>query len=370
MILKRFPRQRYTAIFNPHSGFFARVEDVGAPEPFWAEHGPELLDIAITNRCDRGCFICYRKSDEMGHHMTVEDYRDVIRQAQAMHAFQVALGGGNPNQHPDFVEILRLTREDYGIVPNYTTNGRGLTDEVLDATRRYCGAVAVSAYAPYSETAEAIERLVAHGIPTNVHFVLSNWSIDTAIAWLQDPPTFLAPAHALVFLNYKPVGRYSDERLLANRSPRLEEFFRLATTVRHPWRIGFDTCTITGLARFGDAHDMSLEGCDAGRFSLFVSEDLNVYPCSFMVEAGYEGVSLCGTTLREIWQHHPALTRIRAQHAAHGCAECRTPWHCLSGCPIFPQMNLCPSNCCTTSSQPMEVSSAPSCDDRTGVDVR
>lgn len=325
MILKRFPRQRYTAIFNPHSGFFARVEDVGAPEPFWAEHGPELLDIAITNWCDRGCFICYRKSDEMGHHMMVEDYREVIRQAQAMHAFQVALGGGNPNQHPDFVEILRLTREEYGIVPNYTTN---------------------------------------------VHFVLSSWSIDTAIAWLQDQPAFLAPAHALVFLNYKPVGRHSDERLLANRSPRIEEFFRLATTARHSWRIGFDTCTITGLARFGDAHDMSLEGCDAGRFSLFVSEDLNVYPCSFMVEAGYEGVPLRGTTLREIWQQHPAFAQIRAQHVAHGCAECRTPWHCLSGCPIFPQMNLCPSNCCTTSSRPMEASSAPSCDDRTGVDVR
>ena len=349
MILKRFPKQRYAAMFNPHSGFFARVEDVGAPEPFWAEHGPELLDIAITNWCDRGCFFCYRKSDETGHHIKVEDYREVIRQAQAMHAFQVALGGGNPNQHPDFIEILRLTREDFGIVPNYTTNGRGLTDEVLEATQRYCGAVAVSAYAPYRETEDAIERLVAHGVTTNVHFILSSRSINTAIKWLQDPPQFLDRAHALVFLNYKPVGRHADERLLANRSPRLEEFFRLATTLRHRWRIGFDTCTITGLARFGDAHDVSLEGCDAGRFSLFVSEDLKVYPCSFMVEAGYEGVPLRGTTLREVWQQHPAFRHIRAQHSAGGCADCQTPSHCLAGCPLFPQMNLCPSNCCTES---------------------
>jgi radical SAM protein with 4Fe4S-binding SPASM domain len=352
IVLKRFPKQRYTAMFNPHSGFFARVEDVGAPEPFWAEHGPELLDIAITNWCDRGCFFCYRKSDEAGRHMMVEDYRRVIRQAHQMHAFQVALGGGNPNQHPDFVEILRLTREDYGIVPNYTTNGRGLTDEVLEATRRYCGAVAVSVYAPYGETVDAIERLVARGITANAHFILSSRSIDTAIAWLHDPPRFLDRAHALVFLNYKPVGRHVDEQLLAIRSPRLEEFFRLATTVRHPWRIGFDTCTITGLARFGDAHDVSLEGCDAGRFSLFVSEDLNVYPCSFMVEAGYEGVPLRGTTLLEIWRQHPTFARIRAQHAAGGCADCRTPSHCLAGCPLFPQMNLCPGNGCTHSSQP------------------
>jgi radical SAM protein with 4Fe4S-binding SPASM domain len=353
MIVKRFPQQRYTVMFNPHSGFFARIEDVGTPEPFWAEHGPELLDIAITNWCDHGCSFCYRKSDATGRHMGVEKYREVIRQAQAMHAFQVALGGGNPNQNPDLVEILRLTREDYGIVPNYTTNGRGLTETVLEATRRHCGAVAVSAYAPYRETEDAVERLAARGITTNVHFILSSRSIDTAIAWLRNPPAFLARVHALVFLNYKPVGRHADQRLLASQSPRLVEFFRLATTVRHPWRIGFDTCTITGLARFGGVHDVSLEGCDAGRFSLFVSEELKVYPCSFMVEAGYEGVSLRGTTLREIWQDHAVFKRIRAEHAAGGCSDCQTPSHCLSGCPVFPQMNLCPGNCCTNSSPPM-----------------
>jgi radical SAM protein with 4Fe4S-binding SPASM domain len=347
MVLKRFPKQRYTAMFNPHSGFFARIEDAGEPEPFWAEHGPELLDVAITNWCDRGCFFCYRKSDESGQHMAVAAYREIMRQAKAMHAFQVALGGGNPNQHPEFVEILRLTREDFGLVPNYTTNGRGLSDTVLDATQRYCGAVAVSAYAPYRETAEAIKRLTARGITTNVHFILSSRSIDTAIDWLRDPPAFLSHAHALVFLNYKPVGRYADERLMANKSPRLEEFFQLATATRHPWRVGFDTCTITGLARFGSAHEASLEGCDAGRFSLFVSEDSKVYPCSFMVEAGYDGIPLEGTTLRDIWQKHPTFAQIRATHAAGGCADCTTPSHCLAGCPLFPQMNLCARNCTT-----------------------
>lgn len=348
MILKRFPRQRYTTIFNPHSGFFARLEDAGAPEPFWAEHGPELLDIAITNWCDRGCDLCYRNSNDTGRTMNVEDYRAVIGQAQAMHAFQVALGGGNPNQHPDFVEILRLTREDYGIVPNYTTNGRGLTDEVLEATQRYCGAVAVSAHAPYDEMIDAIERLTACGITTHVHFILSSRSIDTAIAWLEDPPALVARAHALVFLNFKPVGRHPDERLLANRSPRLAEFFQLATTSRHPWRIGFDSCTITGLARFGTVHDASLQGCDAGRFSLFVSEDLRVYPCSFMVEAGYDGVPLRGTTLRDIWQQHPSFAQIRAQHKASGCSDCRASSHCLAGCPLLPQINLCPGDCRTS----------------------
>lgn len=147
-VIRRCKDQHYSTVFNPNTGFFARVEYEGHPEPFWSEHGLELLDISITNWCDMGCPICYRSSDDSGGHMNVENYEVVMRQAQKMHVHQVALGGGNPNQHPQFTEILRLTREKYGIVPNYTTNGRGLTEAVLTATSRYCGAVAVSAYKP------------------------------------------------------------------------------------------------------------------------------------------------------------------------------------------------------------------------------
>ncbi len=349
-IVKRFDKQNYTTLFNPNSGFFARIEDTGYEEPFWAEHGPELLDIAVTNWCDRGCFFCYRKSDESGTHLALSDYEEVIRQAKEMHVFQVALGGGNPNQHPQFPEMLRLTRERYGIVPNYTTNGRGLTPDILDATAKFCGAVAVSAYSPYEETKLAVEALRRAGVSTNIHFMLTSKSVDVAIEWLREPPDFVQSSNAVVFLNYKPVGRFADEELLLNRSERLREFFELATSERHKFRVGFDTCTVTGLARFGKAPEVSVEGCDAGRFSLFVSERMEVYPCSFMVEAGYHGIPLRGTTLGQIWREHPAFQGIRAKHASKGCADCATPRQCLSGCPLFPQMNLCEKNCVSVSS--------------------
>lgn len=346
-IIKRFAKEHYTSIFNPNSGFFARIEDQGHNEPFWAEHGPELLDIAITNWCDRGCSFCYRKSDKAGTHISLKNYEEIIQQAKAMHVFQVALGGGNPNQHPQFAEILRLTRQDYGIVPNYTTNGRGLSTSVIEATAKYCGAVAVSAYSPYKETIQALELLQSSGITTNIHFILTSKSVDIAIDWLNNPPDFLEIVNAIVFLNYKPVGRFADESLLLNKSPRIEEFFRLATSVQRKYRIGFDTCTITGLARFGNAPDISIEGCDAGRFSLFVSEKMEVYPCSYMVESGNSGISLTGSSLSEIWRNSVTFQQFRTKHAEKGCDDCTTPRHCLSGCPLFPQMNLCQKNCCS-----------------------
>lgn len=340
-IVKRFSQDHYTAVFSPISGFFARVEDPECDEPFWASHGPELIDIAITNFCDRGCAICYRDSNRRGSHMSLDDYCDVLRQAQSMHVFQVALGGGNPNQHPDFPEILRQTRKEFGIVPNYTTNGRGLTDEVLNATRNFCGAVAVSAYPPYEETAHAVSALAKNGLKPNIHFTLTSKSLNTAIQWLDKPPSFLNEAGAIIFLNYKPVGRCSRDGLLLNTNPRFRHFLHHATTLRRPYRIGFDSCSVTGLAKFGQAPKVCLEGCDAARFSLFVSERMEAFPCSYMVESGYKGVSLRDTPLIDIWRSSQLFCEIRSKHSAETCSDCAFADTCLSGCPLFPQLNLC-----------------------------
>lgn len=342
--IKRYKEQHYSTFFNPNTGFFARVEDPGHEEPFWSWHGPELLDISITGWCDKGCSLCYRKSDESGHHMSIEDYEVIMRQAQQLHVMQVALGGGNPNQHPDFCEIIRLTREKYGIVPNYTTNGRGLTDEVLKATKEFCGAVAVSAYHPYKETQEAIDALASWEIKTNIHFILSSQSVHTAIGWLENPPDFLHKINALIFLNYKPVGRYSSQKLLLKNSNKTESFFRLATNNKHGFKIGFDTCTVTGIARYTDTPHISYEGCDAGRFSMFVSEDMKMYPCSFMVEAGYEGVPLVDDIgMRDFWLNGEPSKKIRNKLSSGGCSGCKTASLCLGGCPLFPEINLCPT---------------------------
>ena len=214
LIIKHFDKDHYTAVFDTRTGFFARVEDDGCSEPFWSEHGPELLDVSITNWCDRGCSCCYRKADTSGSHMALVDYEDVLKQAAELHVFQIALGGGNPNQHPMFAELLQRARVEYGIVPNYTTNGRGLSEQVLRATRKYCGAVAVSAYEPYEETDVAVKKLLDEGVTTNIHFVYTSRSLKTAIRWLREPPRLLVGVSAVVFLNYKPVGRRAEKALL------------------------------------------------------------------------------------------------------------------------------------------------------------
>ncbi len=340
LTFRDYPKHHYGVCFNSKTGFFARLPKPGHDDPFWSPHGPEMLDISVTNWCDHECGTCYRASGRDGTHMAIADYEEILRQARDVGVLQVALGGGNPNQHPQFCEFLRLTREVYGIVPNYTTNGRGLTLAILHASKQYCGAVAVSAYSPYETTEEALALLRKHAIRANVHFVVSSDTINTAISWLKSPPEFLIGTNALVFLNYKPVGRGASPALVLNRSPFVEEFFQLATGQSHPFKIGFDSCLASGLAAHSTVPAVFYDGCEAGRFSMFISEDCRAYPCSFLCLT-QDGPSLKEQPLHSCWSEGPAFRRIRKTLAENQCGDCLHRATCMGGCPAFPSTNVC-----------------------------
>lgn len=272
--------------------------------------------------------------------MALADYKRVVDQAAEMGTFQVALGGGNPNQHPDFVEMLDYTKAK-GIVPNYTTNGRGLTQDVLVATSRNCGAVAVSAYAPYDEASEAIQVLAGHSVRTNVHFILDAQSIDTAISWLREPPGFLRSINAIIFLNYKPSGRKISTDKLLRHSDRLDDFFHLATSTGRRLKVGFDACCVSGVFARTNASTSLVDACDAGRFSLYVSEDLHVHPCSFQSGLA-DGDRLDeSTSLLDIWTKSKTMTAFREYFASDRCGACTHRSACMNGCPLFDDLVVC-----------------------------
>ena len=339
-IVKYYPNEHYKIMFDQRNGFFARIEDKGFNEPFWSQHGPELLDVSITNWCDKDCTFCYRCSNTHGKHISLSDYVTILDQAKSLDVFQIALGGGNPNQHPDFVKILSLTRSDYAIIPSYTTNGRGLTKEILTASKEYCGAVAVSAYEPYNEFYEALELLLKYGVKTNIHFLLDANSIGTAIKWLTEKPSFIKDVNAIIFLNYKPIGKYGDCSLLLNKSERLKNFFDIVSSNKFSFKIGFDSCSVPGIVKYLNVKPMFYEACEAARFSAFISEDLTMYPCSFMIHSG-DKANLKEQELKDIWREGLAFKTIRDRIKYNDCDDCNHEISCLGGCPFLPEINLC-----------------------------
>lgn len=340
MINKKESKHYY--YFNKINGLSIRAEYPDENEPFWAVEGPELFDISITNFCDKGCDFCYRDSNPDGHHMDVDDYREILNQLVDMHTFQVALGGGNPNQHPDFVEILRMTREDFGIVPSYTTNGRGLTNEVIRASKKYCGAVAVSFYHPIKDFISAVNTLISNDIKTNIHFLLTSKTIHSAIDLLKNIPDYLDGINAIIFLNYKPAGSRANDTLLLKNSKDIDDFFKCVS--EHDMRrfkIGFDSCNISGIVQHIKYNPRFIESCEASRFSAFISEDMLLYPCSFM-EAITDGINIGEQSIVSAWQKDQGFVNMRNVISNRKCPlQCKKYSDCYGGCPVFSEVNYC-----------------------------
>jgi MoaA/NifB/PqqE/SkfB family radical SAM enzyme len=140
-----FEDKNYKAIYS--NGKTMRIA-LDPTNPILELDYPEFYDVKITDYCTGNCPWCYMDSKECGKH-----FRNILNKTQKyfggltenQRPFQVAIGGGNPNQHPKFIQLLKLFHR-LGITPNYTTNGIGLTTEILKATKKYCGGVAVSCH--------------------------------------------------------------------------------------------------------------------------------------------------------------------------------------------------------------------------------
>lgn len=321
----------YTALFDEKTGVAVRGNSNGK-DIFWKQSGPELLDISITNYCDKGCSFCYRQSGINGKFMSVQLFEKIVLDAQKLGVYQIAIGGGNPNQHPNFIDFLKISRT-HGIVPSYTTNGMGMTDDIYYATKKYAGAVAVSWYEPYDLPIRVIHKCFDLKIPINIHFVLDNDNIQQVYELIgSDVVNFV---NAIIFLSYKPVGKV--KRNVLTETKELKQLLLFLTSYNR-CKIGFDSCMISHLVSHKyDINLDSIDFCEAGRFSAFISEEGIMFPCSFMCGNSMSGCDLANSSMIDIWRNSEVFIEIRKRLCTpkDKCLGCNSFVLCHSGCPYF-----------------------------------
>lgn len=336
VVVGEHPTQHYKTVLSRKSGFFVRLEEEGYEEPFWSEDGPELLDLSITNYCERSCDFCYRQANPSGKHISLKDVEAIVKQAKECGVLQIALGGGNPNQHPNFIEILRIIREN-NIVPSYTSNGEGLTNEILGATKQYCGAMALSLYPPYERYDEKVKRIADYEIKLNLHVILKDDTIDLLSTWFKEPPAWFDDINAVIVLNYKPIGGSQD--MMVRDRGRLKAFYENASLCQSI-KIGFDSCCVPGIVTWMNANPALIDSCEAARFSAFISEDMKMYPCSFMTGTNRYG-DLREHSLLDIWRENESFRSFRKELEGKSCPECKFADICMGGCHFIPTINQC-----------------------------
>jgi len=170
---------------------------------------PELVDVKITNHCNRKCPYCYEDSRPDGKHASLKYIKQLAKLFGKAGVFEVALGGGEPTAHPEFAEILKIFHEN-NVVPNFST--RNLSwfddDEKVGAVRAYTGGFGFSA--DRSHEIELLDTLIVHKFGEDfkgrvkIHITLGamNEADFNETVRAAEEHNF-----RVLFLGYKPTGR-------------------------------------------------------------------------------------------------------------------------------------------------------------------
>jgi len=170
---------------------------------------PELEDVAINNKCLANCSYCYTNALKTGI-----NFNDIIHKANEVwgnldlndRPFQIAIGGaGEATMHPDFIPFLKTVRS-LEIIPNYTTNGMHLNKQVLDATEKYCGGVALSWHPHITKVFEKATNLLKE-IKTKLNFHIIVGSDDSLSDLEKLYENYNDIVDYFVILPYQVVGR-------------------------------------------------------------------------------------------------------------------------------------------------------------------
>ena len=176
---RKFPESNYKAIW--HNGKTIRIA-LDPSRPITELEYPEFYDVKITGYCEGECPYCYMDSKKTdGHYKNAVEkiYNFFGPMSENQRPFQVAIGGGEPTTHPDFVSILKAFK-NLGIEPNYTTNGMMVDDGLAETTSELCGGVAVSCHPHlWYEWTAAADIFNRHNVRLNFHMIISDrYSID------------------------------------------------------------------------------------------------------------------------------------------------------------------------------------------------
>ena len=117
----------YDVFFNTENGTKIRKNDLD----FFAPAFPESMDIKITNCCKHGCKMCHENSTPDGLHGDLD-----VEFINTLHPYtELAIGGGNPLEHPRLEEFLYRCKE-LNLIPSMTVHQSDFIENI-DLLRRY-----------------------------------------------------------------------------------------------------------------------------------------------------------------------------------------------------------------------------------------
>jgi radical SAM protein with 4Fe4S-binding SPASM domain len=320
--------------------------------PLWEKKkdylsAPTEVHFSITNRCGMHCPGCYVDSGtEAEDELSFPQLKEVIDVLAEKGVFHIAFGGGEPTLHPQLIELAEYCREK-GIVPNITTNGVAITEELakrfsvfgqihvsLDGLEEYYEKEGSNK--KFADIDRGIRLLRKHNEHVGLNVVMNkdNFEIIPEIAKYAEK----LHLEGILLLRYKPAGRakkdYLEKRLTEKQHI---EFYELLLRLHKGYRI--NVCVDCSCVPLFSSHHIfkkaleffSVNGCDAGNILIGVDPHGRMNACSFSSE---DAGSIF--MFDENWDANASFQKFRnwTKNAKEPCKSCRYLSICKGGCHI------------------------------------
>ncbi|MGA1792299.1 MAG: radical SAM protein [bacterium] len=155
---------------------------------------PITLILKITSRCKTDCIYCYapRKRAEEERELSLDQYKEIFRQARDIGIFQINLCGGDGFVRKDFIDIIR-TSVQMGFITDVSTKVDLKQDEIerLADTKLDYLQISIDSCVPeiadrmfgrkghFERLVESIKRLKEAGIYVRTNSIITSLNVKT-----------------------------------------------------------------------------------------------------------------------------------------------------------------------------------------------
>lgn len=211
--------------------FEGKVYNIGTPE----NHNYFASNILVHN--------CYMGSTKDGVHANTSIIYNFLEALSKLKVFEIAYGGGEATMHPNFVNILKRTRE-LGIVPNFTTRNLAwlkqpeIAKEIIENMGAF--AYSVSNIKDIQKLNALVDYVELEHSRVNLHVVMGTVSEYAFTRILQEAQKY---DFRVTLLGYKESGfgkSYKDENKFVEYNWWLKAILALKETDELP-TISIDT---------------------------------------------------------------------------------------------------------------------------------
>lgn len=311
---------------------------------------PLSVTVDLTNQCNQDCLFCYRSGpatltpDGIPTHLPLESLDSICRQIHRMGVASIALSGGEPACHPQFIDAVSLVKQ-YDLALTVITNGTRLTErdvrtmgKLLEPERDQ---VELSVDAASRETFRKIARtdgfssllasmewLQAYRIPFHTMTLILRdnlHEIDEILSLIgrhgprecavEAPfPKKGIPSEALASLD-----EILDvhERLLqrASGTPEISlNFLHLSMNIPG----GFEK-----LMSWTYGNDVPLSGCHGGEASCAIDIHGDMHLCQFLIDRGICRIgNIHETPMAALWKNLQEMKRSIRENVYGGRGGC------------------------------------------------